>query len=1272
MSGSFFVLLHRFLVKRPVFFVLLLAGILGTLGFGITRLTIDQEIYSILPEGHNFEALNRMVESRELNNKIFFSVTVSGDDEQLETLTDQLDSSLSTIPQLGGVTVRKEDVEAEVYAYYISRFPYLIDSAYYSRISEKLSADSIKAAVSATYRNLSSPGGGFLKDHLLNDPLGITTSFFLDLEKNYAGSSITVENGLMFSRDGKSLIAYATLKDRSEEAREELYHSLNALQAQWNRTHGSYQLDYFGAFQVYVENALQVKKDTYLTVAVTLGAILLVLGLYYRKAFIPVYFILPALFAALFALGIAGFVNPKLSGLSMATGAVLIGILLNYSFHFFTHLRHAGSIEDTIKELSSPMLVGSLTTVLAFAALMFANSGMLHDFGLLASLSLAGAALFTVALLPAILHFTRFNFKGLKGRFDFTIPSVPGKYQWPVLGVVVVITIVMCFFAGKTEFDNDLNHLSFHKESLKNKEDKFVGVHPDKHSRIFVFASGRTMEEAADLNRRILERVKKQRSAGKVSDFVSTGDFLLSQELMEERAARWNRFWETRRVPAMQLINREATQYGFSADAFRGFEERTQTDPAQFPTPDTLLKKLELSGLIDKDANGQIHLITMLFIPKAQLQEVKNDLLQEEGAVVFDRADLATSLIDSVRSDFNFLLYLSAGMVFLTLLVVYGRIELSLLAFLPMALSWIWILGAAALLGIKFNFVNVVISTFIFGLGDDFSIFMNNGLLSKYRTRSNALSSFKSAIFLSALTTLLGMAALGLAQHPAIRSVALISVLGIVCIVVVSLVVQPIIFNLFAQSRVDKGKAPVTFGELLISLCCFTFFFAGCVLTMLVLILLLPLPLRMERKKIVLSGLLAITMKVQVYMGFHVSKKFIGKENLDFPKPSVIIANHSSFLDILLILMLNPKVVIVVKEWVYTSPLFGPMIRFIGYIYVGDGTNAGVEQARKLIGRGYSIAVFPEGSRSENGSLKRFHKGAFLLAQELGADITPILIHGAAEVLPKGDFLIKKGKLTVKILPRIPVTDLSWGEEYSSRGRNISRYFKAEYALLKKEREQTGYLLNRIFQNYLYKGPVLEWYFRIKWRLEASNFEHYDRLTGDRKRILDIGCGYGYLSYYLHFRDPERQITGLDYDEDKIAVAANGFNIQPSLQFRSGDMLAYDIPESDVIFFNDVLHYVNREQQEQLIVRAIGALSNNGILVIRDGITDSGKHSATEKTELISTKIFGFNRSRGALSFFSSSFIADLAARFGLSYELVSHSQKTSNVLFILRKQPNE
>ena len=105
----------------------------------------------------------------------------------------------------------------------------------------------------------------------------------------------------------------------------------------------------------------------------------------------------------------------------------------------------------------------------------------------------------------------------------------------------------------------------------------------------------------------------------------------------------------------------------------------------------------------------------------------------------------------------------------------------------------------------------------------------------------------------------------------------------------------------------------------------------------------------------------------------------------------------------------------------------------------------------------------------------------------------------------------------------------------------MGKYFRQQYVKLKAEREQPRFFREQLIYNYIYKGPVLEWYLRVKIRLE-KDYQIFHDLLPNKGRILDIGCGYGFMSYMLQFAAPAREITGYDYDEEKIDVASHCFS----------------------------------------------------------------------------------------------------------------------------------
>lgn len=1276
MPGDLLLKLHVLLTRYKLVFFLCLISLIGVLGYGISRLRITESIFSTLPKGDTFKEFNKLTENKNIINQIVFSIDVSPEisNDEATILTEIFADSIKLAAKgyISNVKAIRPDIQQDVYEYTHFHFPWFIDSSYYSVISEKIKPDSIRNSIRNSHKQLLAPGGTFLKQFILDDPLGITSQYFRALNAANNSGGLLVENGVMFSRDRKQVIVTAaTSYDSGNSAMNvALFHRMESFKTRWNKQFDKNHFSYFGTFEIAARNAIQVKQDSTKTMIFALAAIILILILYYRKLLIPIYIILPGLFGGVFALGITGFIRPEISGISLATGAVLFGILLDYSFHFFTHIRHTRSITLAIKEVSLPLLTGSFTTILAFSALHFANSVVLQDFGLFASLSLSGAALFTLTALPVILESLSFDYKNIPDESKFfNLPEIPSKLRFATLVIVTIITFVFLFYAQFTEFDSSFESLSMQNGDLKEREEKLTGINPDKDKRIYIFSTNKLKDKAEQTNYEVYEKLTRFKSENRIKEFTSSGAFLIPEKLKQERSLHWNSFWnEKRKTAAFPIIDQTAIQEGFNSDAFQPFENWISGKNEDTSNEKELFEQLGFSNLIQSDSN-KTTFITTLIANKTQLAFVKSELRTINGVEIFDRSELASDLLKLVKDDFNYILIISASIVFLTLLIVYGRIELTMLSFFPMVISWIWILGIAAILGIKFNFVNVVITTFIFGLGDDFSIFVTDGLLNKYKTRKDSLKSYQSAIILSASTTIVGTGVLIFAEHPAIHSIALISVLGIACILFISFIVQPVIFDLFVQNRIDQKRAPVTFLPFLLSITSFAYFLLGCLFLHSKLVTILLLPVSKKKKRAMINSSLSFYAKTVIYSGPHVKKNFSGIEHIDMNRPVIFIANHTSFLDILLAIMLNPKIVLMVKGWVYNSPFFGPIIRYAGYIYTDDGTEENLDKMKTLINNGYSLLIFPEGTRSIDGKIGRFHKGAFHLAEQLNIDIQPLLLHGAFDVLPKGDFLIRPGALNVRVLPRIKINDTQWGTQLRDKTKNISAFFKSEFDSYKDEMETVSYLKPKIFTNYVFKGPVLEWYFKTKWRLEGKNYTFYNSLIKDKKHILDIGCGYGYLSFYLHYKNENRIISGIDYDEEKVTIAQNSYNKTSNLNFYCEDIMSAKIDGQDVIFLNDVLHYLSCEKQLILLERCVDNLYDDGILFIRDGITDlKEQHQNTKRTEALSTGLFSFNKKEEEFHFFSSDDIRIFAQNHNLNYEMQQHSSNTSNVLFILRK----
>jgi uncharacterized protein len=484
-------------------------------------------------------------------------------------------------------------------------------------------------------------------------------------------------------------------------------------------------------------------------------------------------------------------------------------------------------------------------------------------------------------------------------------------------------------------------------------------------------------------------------------------------------------------------------------------------------------------------------------------------------------------------------------------------------------------------------------------------------------------------------------------------------------------VLIPFFFDFLIRNRIRKKLYPWTAAGLIKSIFSLSYFAVGSwMVTLLGFIFLKLNPFAGARTRYLYHWVLShYTWSVLYIMG-NVKKKIINPQNEDFSRPCVMIANHQSFLDILVMTMLHPKVILLTNHWVWNSPVFGQLVRMAGYYPVAQGIENSIDYMESQVKAGFSIAVFPEGTRSADEQIRRFHKGAFFIAEKLDLDILPILIHGTGYTMSKSDFLLKDGYITIKYLPRVKAGDLFYGVDYAERAKFMGRYFRQQYEKMKGELEQPRFFKELLIYNYIYKGPVLEWYLRIKVRLEKNYLTFHDLLPR-QGRILDIGCGYGFMSYMLHFSAPARDLVGYDFDEEKIAVANHCFSRDTNIHFVMKDVNELQIGAADAIILSDTLHYLQPGQQEILIRKCMDALRPGGTLVIRDGDRDlNKKHERTKWTEFFSIRFFAFNKTSGhPLEFLSGSLIKDLAASHQMDCRALNDSDYTSNRLFVITHQ---
>jgi uncharacterized protein len=1272
--------LYNFFEKHRRMFFVLFAAIFLLLGYFAFKVKFEEDISRVLPKDKKIEKLNEVFQNSKFIDKLVITIslkdtTAAAQPDSLvsfaASLTEKIQQQLS--PFIKKINDKVDDgIAMELFGTISNHLPVYLDDKDYLSIDTLITPERLRAALEQDIRTLTSPAGIALKNMISNDPVGITFLGLKKLQQLQYDENFELYESYVITKDQKYLLIFITPAYPSNNTGKNavLLKGLDdIIEKLGNKEFKNATASYFGATAVAVGNALQLRKDSLLTQGITVAFIILFLGIYFRKKRAPFVILIPVLFGAVSSLACIYFIKGSISVIALATGSVVLGIAVNYSLHVFNHYRHTNNINEVIKDLAQPMTVGSFTTIGGFLCLQFVESEMLKDLGLFAAFSLIGASVCSLIFLPHLIISNKQQPSKIRTHsFIDKLATYRPEYNKYLVLIILLLTVFFAYWSTKVSFESDLNGMNFMSDKLRQSEKDLNTINQYALQSVYLVTEGKTLDEALLRNEQLVNNIQELQSENIVKKYSGVSSLIISDSLQQRRIEKWKQYWTPAKKDSLfNNLMAEGKALGFSPTAFDKFKALLNSD---FQPADRQLMADVRKNFLDDyitEKPGKSTVVTLVKVFPDRKNEVYKAFENKPNTTVLDKQYLTARFVQVIKDDFSSIAWMTSLLVFFVLLLMYGRIELTLVSFIPMFISWIWILGIMGITGVQFNIINIIISALIFGLGDDYSLFIMDGLLEEYKTGKKNLTSFKSSILLSAITTVAGLGVLIFAKHPALRSIAIISIVGIVCVVIMSQILIPFFFNILIKSRVEKKLFPWTFSSFLKSSFAFSLFLSFSILFMLVGRLFAALRVK-EKGKLFYHTLLSKACRFLMYVMVNVKKKIINPLKEDLSKPAIIVCNHQSSLDIVPLIMLHPKILMVTNNRKWNAPFFGPVIQMADY-FPAEQLESHLEKIADRMNHGYSLIIFPEGTRSEDGTIGRFHKGAFYLAEKLQADILPIIIHGTNYTLTKKDTLLKDGQVTLKFLPRIRTSDNTLGNGYAEKAKNTARYFRKEFNQLRSEIEQPDYFREKLIYNYLYKGPVTEWYMRIKTSLE-KNYQLFNELVPKKGKILDIGCGYGFMSYMLSFTEAQRQITAIDYDEEKVATAAHCFSKTPAVNFFQADVLQFDFENYDAIIMADILHYLQPGEQQQVMEKCIAHLNPGGTIIIRDGDkTNASKHKKTELSEFFSTRILKFNKTaQNGLSFLSGDFIRETAAMNSLECREIKDSKITSNKIFILTK----
>ena len=642
----------------------------------VTRLSYKEDIRDFLPlDEEERAALNDYDAQAQTSLIVAIIEATDSTTDDPDLLVEGVETFLDAIADMKDVTVQTnfsqmEEQQEDMYR----QLPFLLEEADYQRMDSLVQPEVMASRLHEARERLLMPMmGSMVADEITHDPLGLFSPVVSLMRDTAALSRFDIYDGYLLTADHRRALVMlnspygGSETSSNEQLLEQLQSKADSIVSISNFPLGSaalhskeFSMRFCGAPVVAVTNASQIKTDSLLSVCLAAVLILLLLWFFLRSLRHILLIALTIGWGWVFAIACLSWVHQEVSVIVIGISSIIVGIAVNYPLHLIAHLNHTSDVRQALKEIVKPLVVGNITTVGAFLALVPLRAAALRDLGLFSSFLLIGTILFTLIWLPQMVSFKgergvmRGDSPDQKDRSSIYGSSIGIKRPFPLILILVLLTLFFGYHSLHTSFDANLTHINYMTPAQRADMALLQQLMPTDTQR------------QQELSRRMPA----------------------TPEAQQQRLHLWQ-LWISSHCDQLQVSLRdEATKAGFTPDSFDPF----------------------FALLSEETSFFTLH-----------------------SSHFTSNSSLFSSIATHLSDDFNYIGWACACIVFFFLWASFRSLPLALLSFLPMAVSWLWILGIMALLGIQFNIINIILSTFIFGQGDDYTIFMTEGTVYEYK-----------------------------------------------------------------------------------------------------------------------------------------------------------------------------------------------------------------------------------------------------------------------------------------------------------------------------------------------------------------------------------------------------------------------------------------------------------------------------------------------------------------------------------------------------------
>ena len=825
---EFCIKIYRFFRNhRAVFWVSMIA-LYAFFGYFASKIYLEEDINKLMPSSKNEDGTTKLAFANlRIKDKTFLlfegknGASVEHITEICDAFIDSLESRNaamdSTQQVIGNIFYRlPDDLMLDVIDYMSAHLPAYIDTSVYTRLDAMLTYPHMKLQMKANHDDLLSPVGSMFPELIQMDPVGLRGLLMEQMKpftEGAAGSYKTL-NGHFFVQDSTVCVAFITPMYSATNTGQgsTLFRILNDQIEQFSASAPDVKISYHGTPASGFYNSWRIKSDLKGTIIGSLVLVLIFISICFRNYNTIPLLLLPVVFGTLFGLAAMYFIKGHFSLLALGIGAIVLGVALSYVLHIITHYKYISDPEQVLRDQVKPVCLGCLTTIGSFMGLIFIRTELLQDFGLFAAFAIVGTTFFSLIFLPQFLNPRKNKLNHRAFAIIDRINAYPFDRKKPLL-FTILATAVVCigfYIAGGTQFDADMHNLGYKAESTSYSENLLRSKTHTGDKQKYFASSGATMEEAIENFEIMAAKLDSLQNIGLVKSYTHTNQIFVPLHVQQERIDAWKNFWTGERLQLVHdLINKTAPEAGLIPDAFSPFFEFATADYE----PDALYEASIIpegyqSTLMEQSYNDEYLCFTSVRCKNDSIHSKESDynriceaIVSSPNLLVLDTYYYTTDTLLQLNDDFNVLQWVSMLFVLIVLFFSFHfNIKHTLLGFMPIMSSWLIVLGAMVIFDVRFNLINIIISTFIFGIGVDYSIFVMNGLIGG-KENSRLLGYHKTAIFFSAFILIVTVSSMLFAEHPAIKSVGFSTLVGMISAVVISYVVQPAIFRMINKNK---------------------------------------------------------------------------------------------------------------------------------------------------------------------------------------------------------------------------------------------------------------------------------------------------------------------------------------------------------------------------------------------------------------------------------------------------------------------------------------